>query len=85
MPAADVPVMQDAGILLSDDLVAIEQASIDILLKSDPLPGSLALDRQAAAGEDILMKIHDKPYLLQLEEASRLGLGDRKYELKEIG
>lgn len=85
MPAADVPVMQDAGILLSDDLVAIEQASIDILHNSEPLPGSLAVDRQAAAGEDVLRKLHDKPYLLQVEEAERLGLGDRKYELKEIG
>jgi uncharacterized Fe-S center protein len=85
MPAADVPVMQDAGILLSDDLVAIEQASIDILLNSEPLPGSLAFDRRATAGEDVLLKLHDKPYLLQVEEAARLGLGDRKYELKEIG
>ncbi len=84
MPAAEVPVMQDAGILISDDLVSIEQAGIDILLKSDPLPGSLASDREAASGEDILMKIHHKPYILQVEETERLGLGTRNYELIEI-
>ncbi len=84
MPAAEVPVMQDAGILLSDDIVSIEQASVDMLLKSDPLPGSLASEKNAGSGEDILMKIHKKPYILQLEEAERLGLGDRKYELMEI-
>ena len=27
MPAADVPVIQDQGILVSDDIVAIEQAT----------------------------------------------------------
>lgn len=84
MPAAEVPVMQDAGILLSDDIVSIEQASIDLLLKSEPLPGSLASDKHIGSGEDILMKIHNKPYLLQLEEMERLGLGTRKYELIEI-
>lgn len=84
MPAAEVPVMQDAGILLSDDLVSIEQASIDILLKSEPLPGSLASDKKTGPGEDILMKIHNKPYILQVEETERLGLGTRGYELIDI-
>jgi uncharacterized Fe-S center protein len=84
MPAAEVPVMQDAGILLSDDVVSIEQASIDMLLRSDPLPGSLAHDKKAGPGEDILMKIHNKPYILQVEETARLGLGTRSYELIEI-
>jgi uncharacterized Fe-S center protein len=85
MPAADVPVMQDAGMLVSDDLVSIEQASIDILLKSEPLPGSTAYDRHTVAGDDILKKIHAIPYRLQVEEAARLGLGERRYELIVIG
>ena len=37
MPIADVPVIQDQGILISDDIVAIEQASIDMLLKVSAL------------------------------------------------
>lgn len=83
MPAADVPVIQDKGILLSDDIVAIEQASIDMLLNSRPLPES------AAQGEDeierdILYEIHKKPYYIQIEEAERLGLGSRDYELVSI-
>jgi uncharacterized Fe-S center protein len=84
MPMADVPVMQDSGILVSDDLVAIEQASIDMLLKSPPLPDSMASDKQMTAGEDILLKLHNKPYVIQVEEAERLGLGERKYELVQI-
>lgn len=84
MPAADVPVIQDIGILISEDIVSIEQASIDMLIKSSPLPGSLAYDRDIKGGEDIIMKLHGKPYMLQIEEAERLGLGSRKYELIEI-
>jgi uncharacterized Fe-S center protein len=84
MPAAEVPVIQDIGILISDDIVAIEQASIDMLLKSKPLPASLAEDEKIAEGQDILLNLHKKPYILQIEEAERLGLGSRDYQLQEI-
>jgi uncharacterized protein len=84
MPAAEVPVIQDLGILISTDIVSVEQASIDMLRHSKPLPSSLAADENIVDGEDILMKIHHKPYMLQLDEAVRLGLGDRVYELVEL-
>ncbi len=86
MPAADVPVMQDQGILISDDIVAIEQAAIDILLKAKPLPQSAAIapGKQGRQTKDILFKLSGKPYRIQIEEAGRLGLGNRDYELIEI-
>jgi hypothetical protein len=84
MPAADVPIIQDLGIMISEDIVAIEQASIDLLLKSGPLEQSLADDRNLQKGDDILMRLHEKPYILQVEEAERLGLGSRLYEISEI-
>jgi len=84
MPAADVPIIQDLGILVSDDVVSIEQASVDLLLGANPIERSLAEEKQVQNGEDILMKLHAKPYLLQIEEAERLGLGSRKYELSEL-
>lgn len=79
MPTADVPVIQDKGILVSDDIVAIEQASIDMLLRSKPLPESAAIEEG-----DILYNLSKKPYMIQVEEAERLGLGSREYELIEI-
>jgi len=85
MPAAEVPVIQDQGILISDDIVAIEQASLDIITGKAPLPGSLAEDMGIKQGDDILMKLHNKPYILQIEEAERLGLGTRTYRLVDIG
>jgi uncharacterized Fe-S center protein len=84
MPAAEVPVVQDIGILISDDIVSIEQASMDMILKAKPLPDSLAEDEKIKEGEDILTRLHEKPYLIQIEEAERLGLGSRKYELVEL-
>ena len=81
MPAADVPVIQDVGILISDDVVSVEQASIDMLKESGPLSGSLAFDKGISTGDDVLMELHRKPYQIQLEEAERLGLGSRVYEI----
>lgn len=84
MPAADVPVIQDLGILISDDLVAVEQAAIDMLIDAKPLPGSLAVDENVQDGDDILAKLHHKPYLMQIDNAEHLGLGSRDYELIEL-
>jgi uncharacterized Fe-S center protein len=84
MPGADVPVMQDQGMLASEDLVAVEQASVDMLLRAVPLPGSAASDNEIKAGDDVLHGLSLQPYGLQLEEAERLGLGSRKYEMVEI-
>ena len=85
MPAAEVPVIQDIGILISEDIAAVEQASIDLLLKERPLPSSLAEDQNLKGGGDVLMSLHKKPYMHQIEHAERLGLGSRIYELIELG
>jgi uncharacterized protein len=84
MPAAEVPVMQDLGIMVSDDLVSIEKASIDMLRKASPLPDSLAADMKVKDGDDVLMAMHNKPYMIQIDEAVRLGLGSRDYEIIEL-
>ena len=84
MPIADVPVIQDQGILVSDDLVAIEQASVDILRKAAPLPQSAAEDAKLKAGTDILATLNPRPVQLQIDECERLGLGMKQYELIAI-
>jgi uncharacterized Fe-S center protein len=83
MPSADVPVIQDQGILISDDIVAIEQSTIDMLLKAKPLPQS-AVDEIELKTNDIIFDLTKKPYKIKIEEAERLGLGSREYELIEI-
>lgn len=84
MPAADVPVIQDIGIAVSEDIVAVEKASVDLLREALPLPGSAAEDKGLKAGGDVLFGLSEKPYMIQIEEAERLGMGSTKYELVEI-
>lgn len=81
MPAADVPVLQDAGIVISEDIVAVEQASIDFLEKSSILGNSFASDGEIRDTEHFFAQLHEKPYIMQLEEAERLGLGSRDYKI----
>ncbi len=84
MPVADVPVIQDQGILISDDIVAIEQASVDMLLNAPPLPQAATEKKTIIKGDDILFKLSEKPYQIQIEESEKLGLGSRKYEIIEL-
>lgn len=85
MPAADVPVIQDLGILVSDDVVAVEQASVDLLRRAASLPASLAYDRKIMQGEDVLANLHNRPYQIQIDEAERIGCGVKDYELIAVG
>jgi uncharacterized Fe-S center protein len=84
MPVADVPVIQDQGIMASHDLVAVEQASLDMLRKAPPLPQSAAEEVRLKAGDDILYALNPRPLQLQIDEAERLGLGTRQYELVTV-
>jgi len=84
MPVADVPVVQDQGMMVSDDLVAIEQASVDMLRKAAPLPQSAAEDAKLRPGDDIMAKLNPRPLQLQIDECERLGLGTKQYELITI-
>jgi len=83
MPIADVPVVQDLGILVSDDVVAVEQASLDLIRQSAPLPGSLAEDKGIEAGEDVLFRLHEIDGQKHIDAAAALGLGNKAYVLME--
>ena len=70
---AENPCMEDKGILISLDPVAIDQACIDIVTNSDD-PGK----------EHFLERVNSRHGIHTIEEAERLGIGSRKYELIEI-
>ncbi|MBI5191312.1 MAG: DUF362 domain-containing protein [Nitrospirae bacterium] len=84
MPSCDTPMLQDQGIMLSDDVVAIEKATIDMLRKASPLPQSVASDRECAPGDDVLSIVNPRNFMLQVEHAEALGLGSQEYELVEV-
>ncbi|HYA87833.1 MAG TPA: DUF362 domain-containing protein [Nitrospirota bacterium] len=84
MPVADVPVIQDQGIMVSDDVVAVEQASLDMLRTAFPLPQSAAEDLKLKPGDDVMAKLNPRPMQIQIDEAERLGLGTKKYALENM-
>lgn len=64
----DARVVEDIGILASRDIVAIEQASLDLLNEK--------------AGKDVFHEIYPVvDCAKQVEYAEKMGLGSRKYEL----
>ncbi len=84
MPMADTPVVQDQGILASTDIVAVDQAALDLINRGVPLPGSLAEDRVLKVGQRILTEALGVDGQLHIDAAARIGMGSREYELIEV-
>jgi len=84
MPMADTPVVQDQGILAGGDIVAVDQAALDMINGAMPLPGSLAEDRGVRAGQRVLARALGVDGQLHLDAAAEIGLGSRDYRLVEV-
>lgn len=83
MPMADVPVVQDQGILVSSDIVAVDMATLDLIGKAAPLPGSKGVEVSGGNGH-ILQQITGKDPYWHVQAAAELGLGHTTYELVEV-
>ena len=70
---AEDPCMEDKGMLISLDPVAIDQACIDIVMNSND-PGK----------EHFMERVNSRNGLHTIERAEELGVGSREYELIEI-
>lgn len=70
---AEDPCMQDIGILVSLDPVAIDQACLDLVYASDD-PGR----------DHLLQRIESRNGVHTIEAAEALGIGSREYELVEV-
>jgi len=81
MPGADVAIAQDIGILIGDDPVAIDQAALDMVNAAQPLPNSLASDLGLAPGGKLLADLHRPDPQFGIDEAVRLGIGRKEYEV----
>ncbi len=83
-PNSGTPIVRDIGILSSEDPVAIEQASVDLVNaqmgnRDSKLPGNWE------PGEDKFRALYPKvDWTVQLTYAEQLGMGTREYELIEI-
>ncbi|HIE38301.1 MAG TPA: DUF362 domain-containing protein [Anaerolineales bacterium] len=84
MPMADTPLVQDQGIFGGDDVVAVEQATLDRINGAVPLPDSAATDRGVRHGQRILpetLGVDGQPHV---DAAAALGLGSQRYRLVEV-
>jgi len=74
----------DVGIVAGEDLVAVDNAALDLTCDGEPLPGSLPPDRQLVEGRHLFERIHGKDPYVQIEEMEKVGLGTRAYRLREV-
>jgi len=84
MPEADTPLVQDQGVLVSHDIVAIDQASIDMINRAEPLPQSKAADKNVKKGDNILKAVTGKDPQIHIDAAFELGMGNKEYELEIV-
>lgn len=83
-PNSDAPIVRDIGILASDDPVAVDAASSDMVNNEVSLP-STAIKHTLAKGEDKWHALFPQiDWNIQLDHAEKLGLGTRKYTLTKI-
>ena len=78
-------IVPDIGILAGTDIVAVEQASIDMVRTENYIKDSLPhpLEVRDVEGH-LLYKIHGKDPSLQCEEAAKAGIGTQDYEITVV-
>ena len=81
---SDTPIVNDVGILASEDPVAIDQASVDLVNQQSGSHTS-KLPKNWENGEDKFQALYPEvDWSIQLSYAQEIGLGTRSYELIKI-
>lgn len=82
-----LPILPDAGVFGSDDLVAIDQAALDMIAKTpiieENVPGMMEIVTREGHPFQWIHGAYKDPYW-QLENAEQMGLGSRQYELVDV-
>ncbi len=77
---SDAPIVPDIGYLASDDPVAVDRASVDLVNSFTGFP-----DRYQVEGNvDRFKELHNVDYLPTLNHAAALGIGSIDYDLIEL-
>ncbi len=82
-PHSDVPVISDQGILGCHDIVAIDQASLDIIEKAGRAPDSKADNLAPEVG--LFKGLTGRDPYVHVNYSAKLGMGEKDYELVDIG
>jgi len=82
-----MPILPDAGVFGSDDIVAIDQAVLDVIASSrlieENLPTAMEVHTREGHPFRWLHGPHKDPYVA-MEYGEKLGLGSRTYELVDV-
>jgi len=81
-PFNDAPVSPDIGILVSDDIVAIDKASCDLLNLAPK--GAYSKIHSCNENDKIKCVYPEIDWKIQLDYAESLGMGTQEYELIEL-
>jgi uncharacterized Fe-S center protein len=82
-PHSDVPVISDQGILGGTDIVAIDQASLDMIEKAARAPDSKADGLSLDTG--LFMGLTGRDPYVHVAHSAKLGMGEREYKLVDVG
>lgn len=81
---SDLSIVEDVGILASNDPVAIDQASVDLVNLQPGNPNS-TLKSGLGKGEDKFRGVYPQiDWEVQLRHGEEIGLGDRRYDLIKV-
>ncbi len=81
---SDTPIVQDIGILSSEDPVAIDQASVDLVNREAGNQASKLPKNWEPGGDKFRALYPEVDWSIQLSYAEEIGLGTRHYELIKI-
>jgi uncharacterized Fe-S center protein len=77
-------VVPDIGILAGQDIVAIEQASLDLIRVKDLIPNSLPKGWKLRGKGHLFDRIHGKDPYAVVKYLEQFKQGTRKYKIKEV-
>ncbi len=80
-PWANKAICPDVGILASKDLVALEEATLDLIDQAPVSPGSVAEEKGCKVGDDKFRIVNGFSPRITMAAAEKIGLGTRQYEL----
>jgi hypothetical protein len=77
-------IVPDIGILAGQDIVAIEQASLDLIRTDDLIPNSLPKGWKLRGKGHLFERVHGKDPYVVVEYLEELKRGTRKYRMTEV-
>ncbi|MGZ3539559.1 MAG: DUF362 domain-containing protein [Thermodesulfobacteriota bacterium] len=81
---SDTPIVRDIGILSSEDPVAIDQASVDLVYKEEGNRSSKLSKNWEPEGDKFRAIYPEVDWNIQLGYAEEIGMGTRNYELIRV-